>query len=188
MGALTLHLRRYGFLWLLLIVYLGYMEWPRWAMALGLLPGAGRPAPQFQVTDLTGRAIDSRDLSGKVVLVNFWATWCPPCRVEMPGFEKVYRSHRDAGFAVVAVALDGENRQAVAQVVEELGLSFAVIPSAGRLPREFGAGPVVPTSFLIDRQGRIRTEVTGIFRETVLRSRVEQLLREPLPAAAAADP
>lgn len=184
MSPLTLHLRRYGFLWLVLVAYLAYQGWPHWAMSLGLLPREGRPAPAFQVTDLSGRVIDSRALAGKVVLVNFWATWCPPCRVEMPGFENVYRSLRTRGFEVVAVTLDGENRQTVEQVVRELGLSFPVIPSAGRLPREFGAGAVVPTSFLVDRQGRIRTEVTGMFRETVLRSEVQRLLREPLPVVA----
>jgi len=184
MGALKLHLRRFGFLWLMLAAYLAYQGWPRWALWLGA--DAARPAPEFRVTDLEGRLIDSRELAGKVVLVNFWATWCPPCRVEMPGFEQVYREYRDDGFVVLAVALDGENRQAVDALVRELELSFPVIPDAGRLPREFGAGDVVPTSFLIDRRGRIRTRVTGIFRTTVVRSQVQRLLEEPPPARAGA--
>ena len=187
MSALTRHLRRFGFLWFLLIVYLGYQGWPQWAMWLGVLPNGGRPAPAFRVTDLNGQVIDSRELTGKVVLVNFWATWCPPCRVEMPDFDEVYRRHRDDGFLVVALALDGENRHLMEQVVAELELSFPVIAGAGRLPREFGAGDVVPTSFLIDRQGRIRSQVRGIFRPTVLRSAVQELLQEPVQATTRGD-
>ncbi|MFS8639054.1 MAG: TlpA disulfide reductase family protein, partial [Gemmatimonadota bacterium] len=77
--------------------------WPQAASALGLDSG-GVDAPDFRVETLDGRTVALSDLRGQVVLVNFWATWCPPCRFEMPGFQRVYEEYRDQGFTILGLS------------------------------------------------------------------------------------
>ncbi len=179
-------MRRYRFLWLILAVYGGYMLWPQMRSALGMAPGVGSEVPAFAVEDLNGQNFESRTMDGKVVLVNFWATWCPPCRTEMPGFEQVYRDFHDQGFEILAIAVDDAGPDRIAQFVADLQLTFPVIANQSRTARAFGGAGAVPTSFLIGRDGRIRNKVVGAFEQTRLRAAVEQLLREPHTARSAA--
>ncbi len=179
-------MRRYRFLWLILAVYGGYMLWPQVRSALGMAPRVGSEVPAFAVEDLKGNSFESRALDGKVVLVNFWATWCPPCRTEMPGFEQVYRDLHDQGFEILAIAVDDAGQDRIAQFAADLQLTFPVIANQSRIARAFGGAGAVPTSFLIDRNGRIHDKVIGAFEQTRLRIAVEQLLREPRTASGAA--
>ncbi len=179
-------MRRYRFLWLILAVYGVYMLWPQVRSALGMAPRVGSVVPAFAVEDLSGKSFESRQLDGKVVLVNFWATWCPPCRTEMPGFEQVYRDFHDQGFEILAIAADDTSPDRIAQFAAELQLTFPVIANQSRTARAFGGVAAVPTSFLIDRGGRIHSKVIGAFEQTRLRTAVEQLLREPTTAPSAA--
>ncbi|HSW29923.1 MAG TPA: TlpA disulfide reductase family protein [Longimicrobiales bacterium] len=109
------------------------------------------PAPDFSLRSLEGERIGLGRMEGQVVLVDFWATWCPPCRQEMPGFQAVYDDYRARGFSVVGVAMDVGGPA----LVEAL-----------------------PRSFLVDRQGRMRRRVSGVFSEGTLRQAVEELLAE----------
>lgn len=171
-------MRRYRFLWLILAAYMGYLLWPQLRLALGLAPHVGTEVPAFRTQDLNGNTTDIKTMTGKVVLINFWATWCPPCRTEMPGFEQVYRNLHQRGFEILAISLDDGGIDPVAQFVAELQLTFPVIAGNARIARAFGGANVVPTSYLIDRQGRIRSKVVGAFDQHRLQTAVEQLLRE----------
>ncbi|MDQ6738066.1 MAG: TlpA family protein disulfide reductase, partial [Gemmatimonadota bacterium] len=86
--------------WIALIVFIGYRIWPQGAAAVGVA-SANAPAPAIQLRTMAGTPISSDSLRGEVVLVNFWATWCPPCRYEMPGFQAVYDRHHTEGFTVL---------------------------------------------------------------------------------------
>src|SRR5690606_11918472 len=91
--------------WILILGFLGFRIYPQLRAAAGI-GSSGDEAPAYVLETLDGAWIDSESLRGKVVLVNFWATWCPPCRVEMPGFERVYNDRRDEGFVVLGLSTD----------------------------------------------------------------------------------
>ena len=153
------------------------------AAAFGVA-SANDAAPDFQLTTLDGATVSRDSLRGKVVLVNFWATWCPPCRVEMPGFQDVYDRKRSQGFTILGVSTDAAGSQHVARYLWEHEITYPVAMASGGIARAFGGARALPTSFLLDRQGRIRHTVTGIFAEVALEQAVNRLLAEPaeLPA------
>jgi peroxiredoxin len=142
-------------------------------------PGApgdvGQPAPQFELEDTSGRVVRLADLRGKVVLVNFWATWCAPCRTEMPEMEKVYREHRERGFEVVAIDLQ-ESAAEVRPFMAELGLTYpALLDRDGSVSRAYRAR-ALPSSFLVDRQGTVRYLKIGPLTTEALEAEVRKLL------------
>ena len=170
--------------WLALAAFLAYRIWPQVAAAFGVA-SANAAAPDFQLTTLDGAAVSRDALRGKVVLVNFWATWCPPCRVEMPGFQDVYDRKKAEGFTILGVSTDAAGSQHVGRYLLEHGITYPVAMASGGIVRDFGGVRALPTSFLLDRQGRIRHTVTGIFAELTLEQAVSRLLAEPVDAVPA---
>lgn len=173
--------------WLLILGFLGYRVWPQVAAAFAW-SGEGTPAPEFRLQTLAGDSVSLADLEGKVVLVNFWATWCPPCRVEMPAFERVYRDRHDQGFEIVGLSTDRAGQRVVEDFISARALTFPNALATRQVVHDFGGVRVLPTSFLIDRQGRIRQQVRGIFAEPALRLAVNRLLAEEAEAHAGGDP
>ena len=111
-------------------------------------------AKAFAVPTPDGGALRLADLSGKVVMVNFWATWCPPCREEMPAIQKLYDRFKADGFVVVALSIDGEGRELVQPFLKEHKLSFPVgLDPTMRVVEAYGVR-ALPSTFLIDRHGR----------------------------------
>ena len=138
----------------------------------------GEVAPPFSVHAFSGQKVDLDDLRGKVVLVNFWATWCPPCRLEMPGFESVFEDYRNRGFTVVGLSADLTGEAGVREFVRERGITYPVAMASEEVRRRYGGVDMLPQSFLLDRRGRVRKMVSGVFSESVLRRSVEELLTE----------
>jgi peroxiredoxin len=135
----------------------------------------GQPAPAFALEDTAGRTVRLADLRGKVVLVNFWATWCAPCRTEMPEIEQVYREHRARGFEVVAIDVQ-EGPAEVQGFMSELGLTFpALLDRDGSASRAYRAR-ALPSSFLVDRQGVVRYLKIGPLTTDSLGAEVNKLL------------
>jgi peroxiredoxin len=175
-------------IWLPVLAFLGYRIWPQVAAAFAFSGGA-EEAPAFILETLDGDTVSLEALRGEVVLVNFWATWCPPCRVEMPGFERVYRDKREQGFTIVAISTDRTGTDPVRDFLAARELTFPAAMATTDVVREFGGVRALPTSFLIDRQGRIRHQVSGYFAEPALRLAADRLLREePEPSVAAGAP
>jgi len=140
-------------------------------------PGTDAPAVSFAMLD--GQYVPIESLRGQVVLVNFWATWCPPCRAEMPGFQDVYDAKHAAGFTVVGVSMDEGSPQKVVTFMRDHGIRYPVALATQDVVWAFGGIDTFPTSVLIDRQGHIRYTVRGYFAEAALRSAVDRLLAEP---------
>ncbi len=136
-------------------------------------PEVGESAPEISLTDLGGSKVRLSDLRGKVVLVNFWASWCPPCKEEIPGFQKVFLAYRDKGFAIISVSVD----DITASAVKELGLLFPVAVADTRVSRDYGNIDHIPVSFLIGKDGKIIRKVRGVYSEENLHSHVEQALK-----------
>jgi cytochrome c biogenesis protein CcmG/thiol:disulfide interchange protein DsbE len=118
-------------------------------------------APDFAVSDLSGQAIRLSALRGKVVLVNLWTTWCPPCREEMPSMQRLYERLKDRDFQLLAVSQDEDGRRVVEPFVKEMRLSFPVlIDPEHQVGERYGVWGY-PETFVIDRSGRIAERVIG---------------------------
>lgn len=156
------------------------------AAAAGLLMAApavagpvkvGRPAPEFSATLLDGTKLSSSELRGKVVVVNFWATWCGPCRNELPVLESYYRAAREHGFVVVAALVnDRPSPEKLKAAAAKLTMPIATQFSGYPTPRE------LPTSYVIDRRGVVRAKRLGAFDLDELNDAVLPLLEEAAPA------
>ncbi|MFH1185410.1 MAG: TlpA disulfide reductase family protein [Chloroflexota bacterium] len=144
-------------------------------------PRTGFSAPDFTLDTLDGGQLTLSELRGQPVMLNVWASWCLPCRVEMPAIEKVYQRHRDAGLVVVGLNVTSQDSETAARAfVQELGLTFPIV-----LDRDGGASARyelmgLPSTYFIDRNGIIRNVIIGgPMSEGVMLSNVEDLLREP---------
>jgi thiol-disulfide isomerase/thioredoxin len=171
------------FAWLLLSTVL--VVRPAAATAQGLKPWTGGAAPVLELADLEGTVHRLSDYRGKTVLVNFWATWCEPCRAEMPSIERLRRSMEGKPFAVLAVNV-GESGRVARDYAEKLPVSFAVLLDRdGRVTRAWSAR-VLPASYVIGPDGQIRYSYLGEldWSSAEVRSRIEALT----PATRAALP
>jgi len=121
-----------------------------------------KPAPDFALKDADGRTVQLSDYRGKVVLLNFWATWCGPCKVEIPWFIEFEREHKDQGFAVIGVAMDDDGWDAVKPFVQRLNVNYRVLLGADSVAQLYGGVDSLPTTFIIDRQGKIAATHIGL--------------------------
>ena len=137
-------------------------------------PLVGSPAPEIVLKDLQGREVKLSDLRGKVVLLNFWATWCKPCKEEMPAMQASYDKLRDKGFVVLAVN-ELEDTARVAEHIRTHGHTFEVVMDHNnQVANKYGVVGL-PASFLIDRQGIVRERVSG---NLLTESRIEEMVRK----------
>lgn len=142
-------------------------------------PQAGFPAPDFTLKTPAGETYSLTNLKGNAVLVNMWATWCPPCKAEMPAIEKVYNEYKDQGFVVLAIDQTYQDDPFnIAPFIEDYNMTFPILlDETGDTARIYKVRSL-PTSFFIDRYGFI-TEVVvgGPMSESLLRIRVEEALK-----------
>jgi peroxiredoxin len=137
-------------------------------------------APEFALADLSGNRVRLSDHRGRVVLLNFWATWCPPCRAEMPSMERLYQAYRDRRFAILAISGDRGGKAVVESFVQERGVTFPILlDPANEVFAQYGVRGL-PSSFLLDRQGKIVSAEAGArdWNSKAARQVVEALLSE----------
>jgi peroxiredoxin len=164
-------------LWTGVLAFVGYRFGPQLGAALGIGSGTERVRGNA-ITTLDGSSYTMEDLKGRVVLVNVWATWCPPCVIEMPGFQRVYDDYRDRGFLVLGVSRDQGDPARVRAFLEEKKITYPVAMAADADLGGLTDVTTLPTSFLIDREGRVRHTVEGLFVGPTLRLAVRRLLEE----------
>ncbi len=142
-------------------------------------PQTGFLAPDFELKTQSGETVKLSDLRGQAVLVNLWATWCPPCRAEMRSIEKVYKEYKDQGFTVLAVNMTYQDEATkIPTFVSEQNLSFPILlDETGRMANAYQMRSL-PSSFFISRDGIIKEVVIGgPMAEALLRTRVEEILK-----------
>jgi peroxiredoxin len=146
-------------------------------------PSKGSPAPDFRLMDMHGKVVSLSDFQGKVVLLNFWATWCGPCRIEMPAMEALYRSMQSKGLEIVAVSVDQQGTAVTRPFQEAMGLSFPILHDQDyEVGLTYGAR-TLPMTFAIDRKGIIRQVVFGSrdWNSPEARRGIAEVLQEPIP-------
>jgi thiol-disulfide isomerase/thioredoxin len=140
-------------------------------------PAARKPAPEFELKDINSAPVKLSDYAGKVVLVNFWATWCGPCRAEMPWFAEFDRAYKDRGFAVLGVSLDEEGWDVVKPYLEEHpDIKYRIMIGTEETAQIYGGVESLPTSFMIDREGRIASIHTGLVSKSTYDKEINELL------------
>jgi len=139
------------------------------------IPEVGAIAPGFTLLDLSGAEVQLSDYRGKVLLLNFWATWCPPCQQEIPMFIKVYEEMKDQDFVVLAVSI-GEGKEKVSGFVSEKGMTFPVLLDSSKGVARRYLVRAIPTSVVIGRDGVVQRIVVGMMRESQLRAELKDLL------------
>src|ERR1700758_2976695 len=112
-------------------------------------------APEWQLNDPDGKAVKLSDFKGKLVILDFWATWCPPCRQEIPGFVTLQRKYQDKGLVIIGVSLDQQGPSVVKLFMRELGMIYPVVLGDEKIVSDYGGIEAVPTTFIIDRQGKV---------------------------------
>lgn len=141
-------------------------------------PPPGQPAPDFTLRASTGKNLKLSEFRGQVVMINFWATWCAPCREELPHLDRLYQQYRKAGFALLGVNID-DNPRAAQQMAEQLGVRFPVLFDATKQVSKRYDVDAMPTTLIVDRDGKVqylhRGYKAGVEKE--YESRVRDILK-----------
>lgn len=143
-------------------------------------PAKRNAAPDFEVKDANGQSFHLADYKGKVVLLNFWATWCGPCKIEIPWFIDFEKSYKDRGFAVVGISLDEDGWDAVKPYIDTRKMNYRVALGSPLLEQLYGGGDGIqslPTSFIIDRDGKVADVHIGLISKNDYQNELEELLR-----------
>ncbi len=145
---------------------------------------AGKEAPDFQLKDInTGKTIRLSDYRGKAVVLNFWATWCPPCKVEIPWFVDLQKQYGPDGLAVVSVAVDDSGEKQIADFANQMGINYPVLVGNEEVENAYGGVDGLPTTFYIGRDGKIVERVEGLRSHYEIESNVKAALAQPGPVA-----
>jgi thiol-disulfide isomerase/thioredoxin len=132
-------------------------------------PGSevNNPAPEFSLTDLNGKTVNLSQYKGKVIILDFWATWCPPCRSEIPHFIDLYNRYQDKGLVVIGIALDDEGAKVVKPFVDEYKINYPVILGNADVQKAYGGIQGIPTTFIINKNGTLVAEGGDVFYEAM---------------------
>lgn len=182
-----------------LMVYAGWRSRPAKTNAMiaggqSLMAGqsVGRQAPDFVLEDLQGKKVKLSDFRGKAVLLNFWATWCGPCKVEMPWFVELQKQYGPQGLEIVGVALDDSGRDTISKFAKEMGVNYTILQGQDSVGDAYGAMGL-PTSYFIDRNGKIVESVSGLLARSEIEGDIKKALAtnsnagtQPAKTAAAA--
>jgi cytochrome c biogenesis protein CcmG/thiol:disulfide interchange protein DsbE len=135
-------------------------------------------APQFALKDLKGHTLHLKDLRGKVVILNFFATWCAPCRQEIPDLQRLYKRFNDKGLEIVGISLDMEGARLLDSFVQYYRITYPIVLGTREVVVDYGGIKGIPTSFLIDRSGRVAKHFVGFRPVHVFEKSVRELLGE----------
>lgn len=138
-----------------------------------------KDAPEFTLKDADGKVVRLADYRGKVVLLDFFATWCGPCKIEIPWFTEMERKNKDRGFAVLGVSMDDEGWEVVKPFLAELGVNYRVVIGNDSTAQLFGGVDALPTTFLIDQAGKIAAVHVGLASKKDLEDGIQELLQTP---------
>ncbi len=137
-----------------------------------------KPAANFTLADASGAKVALADYKGKVVLLNFWATWCGPCKKEIPWFMEFNKTYKDRGLSVVGVSLDDDGWKSVKPYLAEKKIDYTVVVGNDAVSKSYGDVDSLPTTFIIDRDGRIAFTHTGLVSKDTYEKEIQSLLTD----------
>ncbi len=137
----------------------------------------GSQAAEFALTDLSGKTVRLSDLKGKVVILDFWATWCGPCRMEIPDLVRLQSKYGEKGLAIVGLSLDADGASSVKPFAEEHDINYTMLIANDETAKSYGGIQAIPTAFVVDRQGRIVQRFLGVMPAKVFEDTILPLLQ-----------
>jgi thiol-disulfide isomerase/thioredoxin len=145
----------------------------------------GKTAPAFALTTIDGKKVSLADYKGRPVLVNFWATWCGPCKVEMPWFEQFRKQYAAQGFEILGLADDADaGKDAIAKVANKTGVSYPILLTDGKVQKAYGGLDVLPMSFYVDRNGVIVEQTAGLGSKDQIEANIKKTIASAAPTQA----
>lgn len=141
--------------------------------------GKGRLAPDFVLPSLDGKSVQFSDFRGKVVLLNFWATWCVPCKVEMPWFVELQKRYGTAGLQVVGIAMDDASQADLRKFTNDLGVNYPILIGNDKVGDAYGGVQFLPFTLYIDREGRVVDKVFGLKTKNEVENEIKKAFERP---------
>ncbi len=146
-------------------------------------------APDFSLESLDGKSVRLSDLRGKAVLLNFWATWCGPCKIEMPWFVELQNQYGAQGLQIVGVAMDDASKEDIAKFAKNMGVNYPILIGKESIGDQYGGIPALPESFFIGRDGKIVDKIIGLKGKGEIEDAIKSALKtQPVNSQAAAVP
>ena len=140
------------------------------ACAPAKLESESTPAPDFTISDLQGKTLSLASYKGKVLVLNFWATWCPPCRKEIPDFIEAYRELGGEGLEILGVSVDETTAEALLEWTKRTGINYPIALATPEIVRDYEPGDYIPATIIIDRGGRVRYRQSSLMdKQTLIR-------------------
>jgi peroxiredoxin len=137
---------------------------------------AGTVAPDFALQSLEGKTVHLSDFRGKAVLLNFWATWCQPCKIEMPWFTELQKQYGSEGLQVIGIAMDDASPEDIAKFAKDLGVDYPILIGKEALSEAYGGVPFLPTTFYIGRDGKVVDKVFGLKGKAEIEGSIKKAL------------
>jgi thiol-disulfide isomerase/thioredoxin len=153
-----------------------------------MIPGGslvGKSAPNFQLTTLDGKQVSLSDYRGKAVMLNFWATWCGPCRIEMPWFVDLQKKYEPQGFEIVGVAMDDSGEKAIRDFTQQIGTNYTILLGKDAVGDAYGVEGM-PTTFFIGRDGKVIDQTLGLASKKELEERIQRTISSGVQSSSSA--
>jgi peroxiredoxin len=159
-----------------LMLYVGYHKARRPGAASASRLTQSTVAPDFSLESLDGKTMRLSDLRGKAVLLNFWATWCGPCKIEMPWFVDLQNQYGSQGLQIVGVAMDDASKEDIGKFAKDMGVNYPILIGKESVGDQYGGVPALPESFLIGRDGKIVEKIIGLEGKAEIEDAIKKAL------------